>query len=162
MSASISYGSIEVVRGDIQNSERTAQFSSWFSWKGMGNWIVELLRKKPIQQFTRLYVELEGLHKIVIDLETISDNPQKDYKVFSGMVNILTRTNSLYRGVDYMDSEQLEKLMNETLSLSYEIEAELKIRALSSTPRIATDDNFKKALSFNSRFAITHRLSIQK
>jgi hypothetical protein len=160
MTTSISYDSIDILRGDIGASEKTAYFSSLFS--KLGDWVIGYLRKKPIREFTRLYIELEGVHKIVIDLEQVSPDPNEDYRIFSGLVNVLTKINKLYRSIDYMDSSQLEQLMNDTLSLSYEIEAELKVRALSSKELIKTDDNLKKALSANSRFAIAKQLSIQK
>ena len=162
MTPSVSYSQLDIVRDDVQESARTANVSVWFSWANFGNWLMEWFSRKPIKQFTRLHLELEGVHKIVVDSEQVSPDPQKDYKVFSDLVVMLTTVNRLYRRADYFENEELRRLMNETTALAYDIEVELKVRAYSSKKVVRTDENIKAALSAHSRYALLSKLSHRK
>lgn len=156
MSLSLTYSPINAAYDDVKSSTRSATRLPRFL-----RWILRGFEKRIIRDFTRINTEFEGILNMILEKKYDLTYAVEDYHQFKKIVTMLTLTNTLYRDIEYLGNEQVDKLINHSLTLAYEIEAELKIAAHAGRPIVTTDEAYKKALAKTSSNAINKKLSHQ-
>lgn len=154
MDSVIQVSRFDLMSSDVEHYENRARLGSYF---GVLRWFSDFLKTKVYRNYTRLNTELLGMSRYV--QQNADALTEKDLRTFTRIVNMLTRINELYRKIDYMDSNIIRELMNETLALSYEIEADIKIAVTSSKPRVIEGAEYLKSLSEISKYAISSKLA---
>ncbi len=154
MDSLVQISRFDLMSSDVEHYESRARLGSYF---GVLRWFSDFLKTKVYRNYARLNTELLGMSRYV--QENADKLTEHDYRTFTRIVNMLTRINELYRKINYMDSDIIRELMNETLALSYEIEADIKIAVTSSKPRVMESGEYLKSLSAISKYAIGSKLA---
>lgn len=156
MESLVQISRFDLMSADVEHYESRTRLGSYF---GLLRWFSDFLKTKVYRNYARLNTELLGMSRYV--QENKDALTEGDYRTFTRIVNMLTRINELYRKINYMDSEIIRELMNETLALSYEIEADIKIAVTSSKPRVMESTDYLKSLSAISKYAISSKLAAE-
>lgn len=153
MDATISYYSSNfttVIRDDVRNTERVAKVSWLFRFL---NWV----QRYSIRNVERVYIQLHGLNEVVIQNPTKIS--QEDYEIISSAMEYFARLHSLYRKVDFMESDELKKISNDTLALGYAIEAKMKKAVHASKVRQLDNPELTSALAEYTKSALGNKIA---
>jgi hypothetical protein len=117
------------------------------------------MAKRAKAQIRKMYAVLyEAYGLIQKDKSTLEGISTREYNECSEFVVRLTRLNDMYEKADFFEDKSLEKLMSDTLLISYYIEAEFKHHVLKDHPIVKTDQAFKEGLSERSKNALWNKL----
>lgn len=147
-------------RNSVPNGVRThlLNFLSKYK-KGLIHYLRDLLIQKVSNDFVTLNLEFEGIYAKILN-ETISfENVESDYNTMKKIVTLLTQADEIFSEINYLENQQLEKEIKNTLHTSYLIEVELKSLVFKRKPRqeVQKDDLFE-LVSLKSKESILESL----
>ncbi len=138
-----------VPQGVILNFFRKFRFASYITGK---------FRARFIKDFASLNLELEGIHKKMMEKEISLENLESDFENTKKIIRLLTLADEWFEKINYFDSELLKQEVKNTLNNSYLIEVELKDLIFSNKKKTPMKDDLFMALAEKSNSNLSRAL----
>jgi hypothetical protein len=151
MSISVTYQSIHNWGEVIQRTSLFARLGAFFTFDGLSNRFASIAMKRVQEIHTTLH---EAYSEILKDDSVLNGVTARELEECSKFISLLTKLHSIYSKVEFFHSSELKTLLEDTLQISYSIEAEIRIKAFKGKKRITTDQSYKEALSATSHNAL--------
>ena len=155
MSICVTYQSIHNWGEDIQRTSILARLGAFFTFNWLSTWFAGIAIKRVQEIHMTLY---EAYSEILKDDSVLNCVTSRELEECSKFISLLTKLHSIYSKAEFFHSSELKTLLEDTLQISYSIEAEIRIKAFRGKKRINTDQSYKEALSATSQNALHGKL----
>jgi hypothetical protein len=115
------------------------------------------------KRFATLNLELAKIsEQFANNPDIILTNPKEEYEQCKTIIDLLTIADILFDKINYFDDEVFKFQVKNSLEVTYQIEAEIKIRAFKGVPIKKTSPELLKALSGKSMESLAHSLKLSR